>query len=76
MLQAPQLAQQIGAAKAAFASRPWQGKGLCNELMHEDPTREPQDKGHFDKMREKHIDALTSLVERFPQLWPDPEAAR
>jgi hypothetical protein len=74
--QAPQLAPQISAAKAAFASHPWQGKALCDELMHEDLTRQPEDKGHFDKMREKHIDAFRSLVEQFPQLWAAPEAAR
>jgi hypothetical protein len=76
LLKAPQLSHQIGAAKAAFASRPWPGKGLCDELMHEDPQQQVKDKFHFDKMREKHIDALRSLVEQFPQLWADPEAAR
>ena len=76
LVQAPQLAPQISAAKAAFASHPWQGKALCEELMHEDLTRQNEDKGHFDKMREKHIDAFRSLVEQFPQLWAAPEAAQ
>lgn len=76
LTQAPQLAPQISAAKSAFASKPWQGKALCDELMHEDLTRQNEDKGHFDKMREKHIDAFRSLVEQFPQLWAAPDAAR
>jgi hypothetical protein len=35
--------------------------------MHEDLSRQPEDTGHVDKMREKHIDAFRSLVEQFPQ---------
>ena len=76
LLKAPQLAPQISAAKEAFASRPWPGKGLCDELMHEDPNQQHGDKAHFDKMREKHIDAIRALVEQFPQLWGAPEAAK
>jgi len=44
--------------------------------MHEDLTRQNEDRGHFDKMREKHIDAFRSLVEQSPQLWAAPEAAQ
>jgi len=74
--KAPEVAPQISAAKAAFASRPWKGKELCDELMHEDPRHQSEDSAHFDKMREKHIDAFRALVEQFPQLWAAPDAAR
>lgn len=76
LMQAPQAAAQVGAAKAAFAARPWQGRALCDELMHLDPHARPVDQAYFDKLRDKHVDALRALQERIPAFWGATEPAR
>ena len=75
-MKALQAAAQVGAAKAAFAARPWQGRALCDELMDLDPHAPPVDKAYFDKLHDKHIDALSALQERIPEFWGASEAAQ
>jgi hypothetical protein len=69
LVKAPQVVRQIDAARAAFATRPWEARSLCDELMHLDPKLRPADKAYFEKMRERHIDALSALQERIPGFW-------
>jgi len=76
LMKAPQAAQQVDAAKAAFATRPWPGRALCDELMHLDPHAQHVDQAYFDKLREKHLDALSALQERLPAFWGATESPR
>lgn len=76
LVKAPRAEQQIGAARAAFATRPWEARALCDELMHLDPKLRPADKAYFEKMRERHIDALGALQERIPGFRGPADTAR
>jgi hypothetical protein len=60
---------KIDRAKAVFASNPWSGKALCDELMEvkHDPQRD--DQKYFDNMRVRHLEALKALAERLPEEW-------
>jgi hypothetical protein len=69
LAKATRVQPKIDRAKAVFASNPWQGKSLCNELMQakHDPQRDDQE--YFDSMRVRHLAALKSLAERLPEEW-------
>ena len=76
LMQAPQAAAQVAAARTAFAARPWQGRALCDELMRLDPHSQPADKAYFEKLHDKHVDALSALQERIPEFWGASEASQ
>jgi hypothetical protein len=69
LVNAPKVQQDINKAKAVFASNPWQGAALCNELMHDKPDPGRDDRAHFNNLRDRHLDALKALAERFPNGW-------
>ncbi|MQA21608.1 hypothetical protein GEV01_18990 [Rugamonas sp. FT103W] len=69
LVNSPKLQQHLDRAKAVLVSKPWQGRALCDELMHvkRDPQRD--DQTYFNNMRDRHLDALKALAERFPYGW-------
>lgn len=69
LVNAPLVQQHINRAKAVFASNPWPGRAHCDELMHDKPDRQRDDRTHFNNMRDRHLDALKALAERFPEGW-------
>lgn len=69
LVNAPQVKQHIHRAKAVFASNPWPGAALCDELMHDKPDPQRDDRAHFNNMRDRHLGALKALAERLPDGW-------
>jgi hypothetical protein len=69
LVNAPQVQKHIQRAKAVFAIDPWDGRALCDELMHDKPDPNRDDRAYFNKMRDRHLDALKALVKRFPEGW-------
>ena len=69
LINAPKVQQHINKAKAVLASHPWQGRALCDELMpmKRDPQRD--DQMYLNSMRDRHLDTLKALAERFPDGW-------
>jgi hypothetical protein len=69
LADAPQVQEHINQAKAVFASNPWPGRALCDELMHDKPDPQRDDRAYFNDMRDRHLNALKGLAERFPGGW-------
>ena len=69
IVKAPQFQRHIDRAKAAFATDPWAGGALCDELMHDKPDPRRDDRAHFNNMRDRHRNALKALAGRFPDGW-------
>lgn len=69
LVNAPQVQQHIEKAKAVFASDPWDGRALCDELMHDMPDPKRDDRMYFNNMRDRHLDELKALAKRFPDGW-------
>jgi hypothetical protein len=69
LINSDKLQQHINKAKAVLASNPWQGRALCDELMpmKRDPQRD--DQTYLNNMRDRHLDTLKALTERFPDGW-------
>lgn len=59
----------INRAKAVFASNPWSGRGLCNELIHDKTDPHRDDKAYFNDVHDRHSDELKALAERLPDGW-------
>lgn len=69
LVNAPRVQQHIQKAKAVFATEPWEGRALCDELMHDKPDPNRDDRAYFNHMRDRHLDALKALAKRFPEGW-------
>lgn len=69
LVNAPQVQEHINRAKAVFASNPWPGRALCDELMHDKPDPQRDDRAYFNDMRDRHLNALKALAERLPDGW-------
>lgn len=69
LMNTPQVQQHIERAKVVFASDPWDGRALCDELMRDMPDPKRDDRTYFNNMRDRHLDELKALVKRFPDGW-------
>lgn len=69
LAKAPQIQDHIDRAKAVFASNPWSGRALCDELMHDKPDPQRDDRAFFSDMRVRHTTVLKVLADRLPDGW-------